>query len=74
MGDDEILPDSEPANFGDNQEDPNSGPAGGDNVITSEDAWTVISANFQEKGLVRQQLDSFDMFMTSTMQVSERAY
>ena len=40
-----------------------------DEPITEEDAWTVISANFQEKGLVRQQLDSFDMFMTTTMQV-----
>lgn len=39
-------------------------------AITAEDAWTVISANFQEKGLVRQQLDSFDMFMSNTMQVS----
>lgn len=38
--------------------------------IDSEDAWTVISSNFREKGLVRQQLDSFDMFMSSTMQVS----
>lgn len=38
--------------------------------ITEEDAWTVISSNFAEKGLVRQQLDSFDMFMTTTMQVS----
>lgn len=38
--------------------------------ITEEDAWTVISSNFAEKGLVRQQLDSFDVFMTTTMQVS----
>lgn len=37
--------------------------------ITAEDAWTVISSSFREKGLVRQQLDSFDMFMKSTMQV-----
>ncbi len=39
--------------------------------IDEEDAWTVISSNFREKGLVRQQLDSFDMFMSSTMQVSD---
>ncbi|CAN6895465.1 unnamed protein product [Brassica oleracea] len=29
--------------------------------ITQEDAWTVISAYFVEKGLVRQQIDSFDI-------------
>ncbi len=45
------------------------GNANDEDPITEEDAWTVISANFQEKGLVRQQLDSFDMFMTTTMQV-----
>lgn len=32
-----------------------------DEEITQEDAWTVISANFEEKGLVRQQIDSFDI-------------
>lgn len=37
--------------------------------ISEEDAWTVIAAHFQERGLVGQQLDSFDNFMTSTMQV-----
>ncbi|EGC37242.1 RNA polymerase II core subunit [Dictyostelium purpureum] len=36
--------------------------------ITQEDVWTVISAYFQEKGLVRQQLDSFDEFIQNTMQ------
>ena len=36
--------------------------------ITQEDAWTVISAYFEEKGLVRQQLDSFDEFIQNTMQ------
>lgn len=35
-----------------------------------EDSWTVIAAHFHERGLVGQQLDSFDNFMTSTMQVS----
>lgn len=36
--------------------------------ITQEDAWAVISAYFEEKGLVRQQLDSFDEFIHNTMQ------
>jgi len=39
-----------------------------DEEITQEDAWTVISSYFEEKGLVRQQLDSFDEFVTNTMQ------
>jgi len=34
-----------------------------------EDAWTVISAYFEAKGLVRQQLDSFNEFINSNMQV-----
>lgn len=41
-----------------------------DEEITEEDSWTVISSYFEEKGLVRQQLDSFDYFMATTMQVS----
>ncbi|KAL8031476.1 hypothetical protein ABFX02_13G027600 [Erythranthe guttata] len=36
--------------------------------ISQEDAWTVISSYFEEKGLVRQQLDSFDEFIQNTMQ------
>ena len=36
--------------------------------ITSEDCWTVISSFFEAKGLVSQQLDSFDEFISSTMQ------
>jgi DNA-directed RNA polymerase II subunit RPB2 len=36
--------------------------------ITQEDCWQVISSFFEEKGLVRQQLDSFDEFVQSTMQ------
>lgn len=39
--------------------------------ISEEDAWTVIAAHFQERGLVGQQLDSFDYFLTSTMQVRQ---
>lgn len=40
----------------------------GEEDITQEDAWAVISAYFEEKGLVRQQLDSFDEFIQNTMQ------
>ncbi|KAK6204900.1 DNA-directed RNA polymerase II subunit RPB2 [Scheffersomyces amazonensis] len=36
--------------------------------ITPEDCWTVIQSFFQEKGLVSQQLDSFDEFIESTIQ------
>ncbi len=36
--------------------------------ISQEDAWAVISAYFDDKGLVRQQLDSFDEFINSNMQ------
>lgn len=39
-----------------------------DGDISREDAWTVISAYFMEKGLVRQQLDSFDEFIQNSMQ------
>jgi DNA-directed RNA polymerase II subunit RPB2 len=31
------------------------------------DTWAVIQAFFDEKGLVRQQLDSFDEFITGTI-------
>lgn len=41
---------------------------GQDDEITQEDAWAVISAFFEEKGLVRQQLDSFNEFVFNTMQ------
>jgi len=36
--------------------------------ITAEDCWTVISSFFEQKGLVSQQLDSFDEFVATTMQ------
>lgn len=45
-------------------------PDDGDSAISEEDAWRVISSHFYERGLVSQQLDSFDVFMTHTMQVS----
>ncbi|CAG8502751.1 5805_t:CDS:10, partial [Diversispora eburnea] len=44
-------------------EDPDSQPD-----ISQEDCWTVISSFFHDKGLVRQQLDSFDEFVQNTMQ------
>lgn len=40
--------------------------------IQEEDAWTVISSHFRERGLVGQQLDSYDVFMTNQMQVRLR--
>ncbi|WVW84629.1 hypothetical protein I302_106663 [Kwoniella bestiolae CBS 10118] len=36
--------------------------------ISQEDYWTVINAFFDEKGLVRQQLESFNEFIENTMQ------
>ncbi|GMH42706.1 hypothetical protein BSKO_10625 [Bryopsis sp. KO-2023] len=41
---------------------------GEENEITQEDAWTVISAFFDSKGLVRQQLDSFREFLENSLQ------
>lgn len=40
----------------------------GEADVTQEDCWQVISSFFEEKGLVRQQLDSFDEFIRNTMQ------
>ena len=37
-------------------------------AITAEDCWSVISSFFDSKGLVSQQLDSFDEFVSNTMQ------
>lgn len=43
-----------------------------DNEITpdmwQEACWIVISSYFEEKGLVRQQLDSFDEFIQTSIQ------
>ena len=39
-----------------------------DPSITAEDCWTVIASFFESKGLVSQQLDSFDEFVSTTMQ------
>ena len=38
------------------------------NEIGQDDSWAVISAFFKDKGLVRQQLDSFNEFVNSSMQ------
>ena len=43
----------------------------GDDVveeISQEDCWDVIKSFFEEKGLVRQQLDGFNEFMSNTVQ------
>ncbi|KAK9805346.1 hypothetical protein WJX73_004503 [Symbiochloris irregularis] len=39
-----------------------------DEEIRQDDSWAVISAFFEEKSLVRQQLDSFNEFISSSMQ------
>eukprot|EP01105_Mastigella_eilhardi_P008945 TRINITY_DN2141_c2_g1_i2.p1 TRINITY_DN2141_c2_g1~~TRINITY_DN2141_c2_g1_i2.p1 ORF type:complete len:1262 (-),score=328.38 TRINITY_DN2141_c2_g1_i2:112-3750(-) len=39
-----------------------------DDEISGNDPWVVISSYFEEKGMVRQQLDSFDEFIQNTMQ------
>ncbi|PVI08382.1 RNA polymerase II [Periconia macrospinosa] len=39
-----------------------------DEAITSEDSWTVITSFFDTKGLVSQQLDSYDEFTRNTIQ------
>eukprot|EP01116_Phalansterium_solitarium_P019596 TRINITY_DN5535_c0_g4_i2.p1 TRINITY_DN5535_c0_g4~~TRINITY_DN5535_c0_g4_i2.p1 ORF type:complete len:1189 (+),score=484.63 TRINITY_DN5535_c0_g4_i2:108-3674(+) len=41
---------------------------GEDEAISQEDAWTVITAYFDDKGLVRQQLSSFDDFIQNSIQ------
>ncbi|KAI1331628.1 DNA-dependent RNA polymerase 2 rpb140 [Xylariaceae sp. FL0255] len=41
---------------------------GDDSNITPEDCWTVIGSYFDTKGLVSQQIDSFNDFQASTIQ------
>ena len=36
-------------------------------IMTQEDAWAVVTSYFEEKGLVRQQLDSFDSFINTSL-------
>jgi DNA-directed RNA polymerase II subunit RPB2 len=44
-------------------------------LISQDDYWQVINSFFEGKGLVRQQLESFNEFIENTMQeiVDERA-
>lgn len=44
------------------------GGGGQEEEITPIDCWTVIDAYFAEKGLVGQQLDSFNEFIQNTIQ------
>ncbi|HYE75930.1 MAG TPA: hypothetical protein VEF04_21475, partial [Blastocatellia bacterium] len=37
-------------------------------LLSPADSWQVIEAFFEEKGMVRQQLDSFDEFINTTIQ------
>lgn len=39
-----------------------------DSQIDQHDAWTVVNSFFQDKGLVMQQLKSFDMFVKTNIQ------
>lgn len=39
-----------------------------DDEIIQQDSWNVINAFFDSKGLVRQQLDSFNEFLNQTIQ------
>lgn len=48
--------------------DDDYGDEGDDDIITAEDCWQVISAFFDTKGLVSQQLDSYDEFTRNTIQ------
>jgi DNA-directed RNA polymerase II subunit RPB2 len=40
-----------------------------DQEIEQQDAWDVINKYFESKGLVGQQLDSYDEFIQNTIQV-----
>ncbi|CAD25744.1 DNA-DIRECTED RNA POLYMERASE II SECOND LARGEST SUBUNIT [Encephalitozoon cuniculi GB-M1] len=39
-----------------------------ESAFTKEHSWSIISSFFEQKGLVRQQLDSFDQFVKTKMQ------
>lgn len=41
---------------------------GEDDMITTEDCWTVITSFFETKGLVSQQLESFEEFIETSIQ------
>lgn len=51
-----------------NDEDEEKYDVDDDEPISQEDYWTVINSFFEEKGLVRQQLESFNEFIENTMQ------
>ncbi|RZC47461.1 hypothetical protein C5167_040407 [Papaver somniferum] len=61
VADDEIVPALVPMEE-DEEEDEEK------QEINQEDVWPVVNAYFEEMGLVRQQLDSFDEFIQTTMQ------
>ncbi|KAI0308169.1 DNA-directed RNA polymerase II, subunit 2 [Multifurca ochricompacta] len=61
-------PDAEPISYEDPAYDNGLDVDEDSEEITQEDCWTVISSFFEEKGLVRQQLDSFDEFVQNSMQ------
>lgn len=48
--------------------DLNGGEDGDEDQLKQEDYWTIITTFFEEKGLVRQQLESFNEFVDNTMQ------
>jgi DNA-directed RNA polymerase II subunit RPB2 len=50
------------------EDDEEYGEEGFGDEIMQDDSWTVISAYFEEKGLVRQQLDSFNEFLEHSLQ------
>lgn len=39
----------------------------GDAYVSQEQSWAVITSYFRERGLVRQQIDSFDSFINNTL-------
>jgi DNA-directed RNA polymerase II subunit RPB2 len=57
---DEPKEEEQERNFGYGEEE--------EDQIKQEDYWTIITTFFEEKGLVRQQLESFNEFVENTMQ------
>lgn len=66
---DEELHADEDDFYSDEKEDYDDENVGEDQEIVEEDTWDIVSAYFEEKGLVRQQLNSFNVFVEHTMQV-----
>jgi len=61
----------DPSYYDDNKDDkPGNGEEYADEMpaLDPEDFWTVISSYFEGKGLVRQQLESFNEFVENTIQ------